>query len=166
MLLGEFFDYKNELMKRICKNRDILRLVLDEEEPEIPNCDLAYKQVFPYEYIPETVESGQTFICFDVDIADVIDKTYYNPVLYVWVFTYKSKLRLLDGGVRIDRLASAIDKELNGDRNFGLGTLELRAVSRFEPIQGYLGRELIYTATDFNRPGISKRPPVNRKHHG
>ena len=166
MLLDELFDYKNELMKTICCNPKIVHLLTDSEDAPCPNYDLSYTQVFPYEYLPETVDHGQTFICFDVDIQEVYNKTLYNPVIYVWVFTHKSKLRLPEGGVRIDQLAVEINKELSGSRTFGLGELELAATDRFVPILDYLGRCLVYTAKDFNRPSNHrpyKNPPANRK---
>lgn len=163
MLLNEFFDYKNELMKTLCNNKDIVSLITDSDKAPVPNYDLAYKQIYPFEYIPDTVDDGKTFICFDVDIARVYDKTYYEPVLYLWVFTHKSKMRLKKGGIRTDQLAMEIDKELNGSRYFGLGELDLYSVGRFSPITDYQGRIMTYVAKDFNRPGISKRPPANRK---
>ena len=124
MYLDEFFDYKNELMKTLCSNKDIVRLVTDSKDAPVPNYDLAYSQIFPFEFVPETVDDGMTFICFDVDIPEVIDKTYYLPALYVWVFTHKSKMRLNEGGIRTDQLAVEINKELNGSRYFGLGELD------------------------------------------
>lgn len=162
MNLEEFFDYKNLLMKEICTNETIVKLVTDKEESKIPNHNLAYTQVYPYEYVPETVDNGQTFICFDVDVAGVINKTFYVPVLYVWVFTHKSKFRLPEGGVRIDKLSSEVNKILNGSRYYGLGELDLNSVGRFSPVKDYKGRVLTYYAKDFNRSG-SKQPPSNRK---
>lgn len=166
MYLDEFFNYKNELMKTLCCNKDIVHLITDSKNAPVPNYSLAYKQIYPFEFIPETVDDGQTFICFDVDIAEVVDKTYYLPVVYVWVFTHKSKLRLNEGGIRTDQLAVEINKELNGSRYFGLGELDLYSVGRFSPITDYQGRVLAYYAKDFNRQSPSKRPPVNRKQHG
>lgn len=166
MFLDEFFDYKNELMKTLCTNSDVVKLVTDSKDAPTPNYDLAYTQIFPFEFIPETVDDGMTFICFDVDIPEVRDKTYYLPALYVWVFTHKSKLRLNEGGIRTDQLAVEINKELNGSRYFGLGELNLYSVGRFSPITDYQGRVLTYTAVDFNRAGTSKRPPANRKQRG
>lgn len=163
MYLDEFFDYKNELMKTLCSNCNIVRLVTDSSEALVPNHELAYNQIFPFEYIPDTVDDGTTFICFDVDIPQVKDKTFYLPALYVWVFTHKSKLRLSEGGIRTDQLAVEINKELNGSRYFGLGELDLFSVGRFSPIKDYQGRVLTYSATDFNRAGCSRRPPTNRK---
>lgn len=162
MNLEEFFDYKNRLMKDLCSNEEVVSLITDKESSVVPNRTLSYTQLFPYEFIPETVDNAQTFVCFDVDIANVTNKTFYVPVLYIWVFTHKSKMRLPNGGVRIDMLASKINELLNGNRFYGLGELDLRQVGRFSPITDYQGRVLTYHAKDFNRSG-SKQPPSNRK---
>lgn len=163
MLLEEFFDYKNQMMKTLCSNKDIVRFLTDEKEPTIPQHSLAYKNIFPFEYIPDTVDNGSTFICYDVDIVDVESKTFLYPILYVWIFTHKSKLRLQEGGVRLDSLSVAINNELNGSRYFGLGELYLKRIDRFVPISDYQGRCITYCAKDFNIPSISKKPPSNRR---
>ena len=113
MQLEEFFDYKNQLMEDLLTNPRIVQLLCDNDIiPEHPE-KLVYEQVYPYEYIPDTVEHGQTFICCDVDIQRSINKTYLLPVLYIWVFSHKSKLRLPEGGVRTDKLASEIAKTID-----------------------------------------------------
>ena len=165
MYLDEFFDYKNELMKTLCCSPEIVHLVTDSRKAEVPNYDLAYNRIYPFEYVPDTADDGKTFICFDVDIAEVMNKTFYLPILYVWVFTHKSKIHLDKGGVRTDELAVEINKVLNGSRYFGLGELDLYSVRRFSPITDYLGRVMTYAAKDFNRISPSKRPPSNRKRH-
>lgn len=163
--LNEFFDYKNQFMKDLCCDKPVVTMVTDDEKSDVPNHTLAYSQVFPFEYVPDTVDNGQTFICFDVDIANVLNRTYYIPVLYVWVFTHKSKLRLPEGGVRIDELSSRINDLLNGSRFYGLGELELKRVDRFSPITGYQGRVLTYQAVDFNRlhSHSATKIPSNRR---
>lgn len=164
MMLDEFFDYKNRLMEMLCNNADVVHLVTDNSTADVPNYDLPYTQIFPYEFIPETVGEGQTFICFDVDITKVYNKTFYQPIIYIWVFTHKSKFRLPDGGVRLDQLAAVINEALNGSRFFGLGTLELHSVERFVPILDYNGRVLTFQTKDYNRLSPSnKQVPSNRK---
>lgn len=153
-------------MQTLCKNEEIVHLITDSEDAPVPNYDLPYNQIFPFEFVPETVSQGTSFICFDVDIADVISKTFYLPVIYIWIFTHKSKLRLEQGGVRIDQLAIEVNKELNGSRYFGLGELELKRVDHFVPILDYRGKILTYTARDFNRIAPSKKPPAYRKNRG
>ena len=82
MELTEFFDYKNQLMKELCCNENIVRLITDRKDSDVPNHTLAYSQIFPFEFVPETVDNGQTFICFDVDIADVLDKVYTRDLYF------------------------------------------------------------------------------------
>lgn len=164
MLLDELFEYKNELMRNFCNSKAILELLTDDEDSPVPNHKMAYKQIFPFEYIPDTVDHSKTFICYDVDILDVENQTYLYPVIYIWIFTHKSKLRLPQGGIRLDSLAIEINKELNGSRRFGLGELNLKRVDRFVPIDDYQGRCLVYYAKDFNNTSPSKPAPANRRY--
>lgn len=167
MQLDEFFDYKNQLMKDLLTSDSIVELLSDGKEPlnEAEAIDLRYTQIFPCEYVPDTTSEGCTYICFDVDIQRTSSKTYYSPVLYIWVFTHKSLLRLPNGGgVRVDRLCSEICKKINGSRYYGLGQLELASIRRFAPITDYIGKVMAFHASDFNRVYNPKQPiPSNRK---
>lgn len=164
MQLEEFYDYKNLLMKEICGNEEIVKLVTGNNQAAVPNHDLPYSQVFPFEYVPKTVDEGKTFICFDVDIARVDRTTTYRPVIYVWAFTHQSLLRMPNGeGVLIDRLSVLINNILDGSRCYGMGELKMGFCHRFSPITGYLGRVLSYCCMDLNRPAGLKPTPPNRK---
>lgn len=163
MDLREFFDYKNLLMKDLCSNETVVKLVTGNKDARVPNHQLAYTQLFPYEFVPEIISEAQTFICFDMDILSVPSKTYYLPVMYIWVFTHKSNLRLPEGGLLLDELSSEISKMLNGNRFYGLGQLKLSSTQRFEPTTDYLGRTLVFTAVDFNRMTAGGSTPSNRR---
>ena len=167
MYLSELFDYKNLLMKEICSSQAVASLITDNPDQTVPAKDLIYSQVFPYEFIPETVDMGQTFICFDVDVAKTLERPYYLLYLYVWVFTHKSKMRLEKGGVRVDEIVNELDKILEGHKCFGLGDLKLHSVERFTPITDYQGRVLTYTAVDINKlnndKAHAKQIPKNRR---
>lgn len=161
--LDELFDYKNQLMEDLLTHKDIVALI--DDTVELKNAKkLVYKQVFPYEYVPDTVEEGKTFICCDVDIQKTVNQTFLLPTLYVWVFTHKSKLRLPEGGVRTDKLCSKIAGAINGSREYGLGELDLYSVKRFAPMTDFQGKIMTFTAKDFNRLHNPNRPiPSNRK---
>lgn len=163
MDLVEFYDYKNLLMKDLCSNETIVKLVTGNPEAAVPNHKLAYTQLYPFEFIPETVSEAKTFICFDVDITSVPNKTIYIPALYIWPFTHKSNLRMQGGGLLLDALCAEISKMLNGSRYFGLGELKLASVHRFVPITDYQGRAMTFTAKDWNRLTANKVVPANRK---
>lgn len=164
MQVQDFFDYKNQLMEDLLTNEAIVNLIEDGTRIEDAK-SFAYRRVFPYEYIPETVQDGKTFICFDVDIQRVQDKTFLYPILYVWVFTHKSLLRLPDGGgVRTDKLCNEICKQINGSREYGLGELNLYSIKRFAPMTDFQGKVVTFTAKEFNRQyDPSRYTPGNRK---
>lgn len=163
MYLDEFFAYKNQLAEDLLTEEKIVRL-LDDDAVSTDSEKLMYSQVFPYEFVPDTVEHGRTFICCDVDIARVENKTFLSPVLYIWIFTHKSLLRLPEGGVRIDKLAHEIAKKIDGSRNYGLGVLNLYSVKRFAPMMDYQGKVLIFRTRDFNTVApTGKGIPANRK---
>lgn len=163
MQLQDFFDYKNRLMEDILTTEDIVRL-LDENVPMEHADSLAYRLVYPYEYVPETVEDGDTIICFDVDIQSVAGKTFLTPVIYIWILVHKSKLRLPEGGVRTDKICSEIAKKINGSRFYGLGELQLGSTKRFVPMTDYQGKAMTFYAREFNRVYNPKQPvPSNRK---
>lgn len=164
MQLNEFFHYKNQLMDDLLTNGEILRLLSDDCKSLSDPSKLLYTQVFPYEYVPDTITHGQTFICCDVDIQRAQSKTFLTPTMYIWVFTHKSKMRLPEGGVRVDELCSEIAKAINGSRYYGLGELDISSTRRFAPIADYQGKVLTFQATDFNRLSPSGRPtPSNRR---
>ncbi len=165
MQLQDFFDYKNQLMKDLLTNESIVSLI--QRDTAIEDAEsLAYTQVFPYEYLPETVDKGQTFICFDVDISGVGNKPILSPVIYIWVFSHKSNLRLPEGGVRPDKICSEICKVINGSRFYGLGELNLYSVKRFAPMTDYQGKLMTFYAKEFNRTYDGSKPiPAKRKNY-
>lgn len=165
MYLKEFFDYKNRLMEDLLTNPRIPELLNDfEDRQPATAAELMYTQVFPYEYIPETIEHGQTFICCDVDITKATNKTFYLPDLYIWVFSHKSKLRLPKGGVRTDEICAEIVQAIDGSRFYGLGELEFYSSRRFAPLNDYQGKVLTFKASDFSKTHpTGKAIPQNRK---
>ena len=164
MELSELPNYKNQLMKEFCCDANIVHLLTGNEEAAVPNHGLPYTQMYPFAYVPETVDEARSFLCFDVDIVSVPNETYLVPVVYVWVFAHKSNLRMEGGGVLIDQLVQEAHRILNGSWNYGLGKLKFDSCRRFTPINGYLGRVLTYYALDFNRNGDEKKRPARRAH--
>ncbi len=164
MQLQDFFDYKNKLMEDLLTNETIVNLI-DEDVRFEDAKSLAYNNVFPYEFVPETVQDGKTLICFDVDIQRVPNKTFLYPTLFVWVFTHKSLLRLPNGGgVRTDRLCHEICKQINGSREYGLGELNLYSVKRFAPMTDFQGKVITFEMKEFNKQyDGNKYTPANRK---
>lgn len=153
-------------MKDLLTTESIVRL-LDKDLDMSLSTKLAYRQVFPAEYVPETVQDGKTYICFDVDIQRSMNKTYLYPVIYVWVFAHRSNLFLPNGGgVITDKLCAEISNKLNGSMFYGMGELELYSVKRFAPMTDYQGKVMTFNAKDFSRAYSGKKQiPTNRKNN-
>lgn len=164
MQLADFFDYKNQLMQDLLTTESIVKLI-DSHATLDTATGLAYTKVFPYEYIPETVEEASTFVCFDVELQKApTSKTFLSPILYIWVFTHRTKFRLDGGGVLIDKLVSEIAEKINGSRLYGMGELDLYTVRRFAPVSDYQGKVMTFGMTEWNRPSPSNKSiPKNRK---
>lgn len=168
MQLEEFFNYKNELMRELCASEAVQKLMMTDENEDLilPNHDAAYRNIFPYEFIADTVDTAQTFICFDTDVTEVYNRVDLNVALYVWIFTHKSLLRLKGGGLRLDALAAAVDRLLNQSRLFTKNPLELKSVGRFVPIDDYSGRILTFVGSEWNAAmQPRKQPPQNRRRY-
>ena len=163
MQLQDFYDYKNQLMHDLLTNENIVHLLDDSIQLEDAG-QLAYKQVFPFEYVPETIQEADTYICFDVDVLESLERPLLLPILYIWVFSHKSKLRLPEGGVRPDAICSEICKEINGSYNYCLGELNLYSAKRFAPLTDYNGKCLSFRGKEVSRFNDPGRPiPANRK---
>ena len=162
--LDELFDYKNQFVQDVITCQRIVSLLTPDEDVRRHPEKLIYTQVFPYEYIPDTVEAAKTFVCCEVDIRRVPSSTYLTPEMYVWVFTHKSNVRVDEGGVRVDMVISEISKIMNGSRMYGLGPLDLYRVQRFSPIANYTGRIMTFQTSDYNRLNPNQHYlPSNRK---
>lgn len=166
MQLQDIYDYKNQLIKDLLTHESIVKLINDDVTVEDAYERLMYKQVFPYEYIPDTAQYGFTYVCSEVDITRVYNKTYLAPVLYIWVLSHRSRLRLPEGGIRSDKLCSEICKVINGSRYYGLGQLILYSSKRFTPMTDYNGKLLTFQMREFNFVHDGKQSiPENRKNY-
>jgi len=154
--LDELYQYKNTLMELLCSDQAIVKLVMDNQDAECPNRDMPYKHVFPYNHTPEITKEATVYVCFDVEVKRVPNKTILYPDVYVWAFCHVSLMRLADGGgVRPDRLVCEINHVLSGSPCLGAGPLELVGLSSVSPIDHHWGKLLHYTTVDFNRPSTS-----------
>lgn len=162
MYLEEFYNYKNQILEDLLTNETIVGLLNEDPHNIVYDGEaLMYDQVFPYEYVPETVEHSKTYICIDVDVENQdLNKTFLNGRIMVWVFTHKSLMRLPEGGVRVDKLCNEIDKAINGSRKYGLGQLNLLSSKRFAIMTDYQGKVLTFYTTDFNRVHDPKKHPL------
>lgn len=169
MNLSEFFDYKNQFFSDVIKNEKLIKLINEDKTLETAE-SLMYTQLYPYEYIPETVEHGYSFVCCEVGVQASMSRTnnsvrmLYKPVLDIWVLVHKSKLRLPEGGVRFDAICSEIADTINESLFYGIKGLRLYSVKPFSPATDYKGKVMSFVSDDINWFYDPTRPvPANRK---
>lgn len=149
MYLEELSKYKIKIMKALCMSRSIQQLILLKESVN-EGREMMYTNIFPYSFIPDTVTKASTFICFEIEVKRVLNRTFKDINILFWIFSHQSLIRT-EEGIRPDVLANEVDKMFNGNRDLGLGTTELKLVTLINPAKDYHGRTLVYKSTDFNR---------------
>lgn len=150
--LKELSAYKSRMMQAFCTSKELSPLLCVEGEDELTGKALMYSRVFPYAHVPNTIENAKSFVCFKVDAVSVKSAVIKVMQITIYCISHQSLLRLPDGkGLRTDEMASQVDKLMNGNTEFGLGTVELISSKEFNPITNYCGRESVYRVTDFNR---------------
>lgn len=149
--LEEFTEYKQTLMQALCTSQSVVNLMkLDSDPATITGKDMRYNRIYPYNYVPLTIEKAQTFICFTVTAPNVKDNLIAELRLTVYVFTHQDLMRT-DNGIRTDLLVSEIDKLLNGSTKYGLGKVSLKCCDVMQvPCQGYSGLFSVYSVKDFS----------------
>lgn len=149
--LEEFTTYKQTLMETICTSPTIVSLLKKEtDSADITGRDMRYDRIFPYNYVPLTIENATTFICFTVTAPNVRDDIISELRLVIYVFTHQDLMRTAKG-MRTDLIVSEIDKLLNGSTKYGLGKVSLRSCDVMQvPAQGYSGLYLVYAVKEFN----------------
>ena len=154
MLFEELTDYRALVMKTLCSDEEIVKLISDQESPSVPNRSLMYTQIFPYAYTPDTTKETKTFVCFRLSVPEVMNKTYKRINLIFYIFTHQSLIRTQDG-LRPDLIGQAIERLFNGSLDVGLGRVKLVGMDDISPITDYHGIAIEYSVAEFNRPSIN-----------
>lgn len=123
---------------------------------------IVYKQIFPYLHIDDTQMNEKTYICFEVNIANIPTAAIKNMDIVVWCLCHKSCMKYdKEGysGTRADILSDAVEQalrqsEMNSQTkektNFGIGKLQLQSVTQFTPAnKDFYGRQMSFTVPDF-----------------
>ena len=153
MLFEELTEYRALVMKTLCNDKEIVKLVTDQETSSIPDRSLMYTQIFPYAYTPDTTKEATTFVCFRLSVPEVMNKTYKRINLIFYIFTHQSLMRTQDG-LRPDLIGQAIERLFNGSLDVGLGRVRLEGMDDISPITDYHGIAIEYSGAEFNRPSV------------
>lgn len=122
--------------------------------------------IFDYDFVEDRTDDMGTFIFVDVVVNSTYDTVFTDFKLVLCVFSHKSLVRLdrntvptkaemqVKGynGNRIDMLCDAIDQTINGNSDYGIGTLvpsRNNHILTYVPNARYYGKCLSYTVKNY-----------------
>lgn len=154
--LKEVMAYKRNLTSAIVSNRDIVQ-ILSTANTQATD-DLLNDNIYPFLYIPDTATSREIYICVDIDVPRVKNKVCEAMQVYIDIICHKMKNLTGKGYTNIDMLQYLIAKELlQRAEEFGLGDLDLLSSSGIVKLPSdYVGRELVFTATNIRIAGCDE----------
>lgn len=152
-LLKEITEYRKMIMKTLCSDEEVVRLITDKSDLSVPNRELMYSQIYPYAYTPDTTKEVSTYICFRITVPEVMNKTYKKMNVTFYIFTHQSLMRTQDG-LRPDLIGEALERLFNGSLDLGLGRVQLEGMDDISPTTGYHGIAVEYAVMEYNRPSI------------
>jgi hypothetical protein len=154
-------EYKMEVLNRCLENERLTKLLghdvpeaLFKENLEDPY-SLMYERVFPYRFVPATIEVQGTFLTLGVNGFRRMQEgfkvydDYQAGEIYFYFFTHVDLMRT-DSGVRQDLILGEISKMFDGTRGIGMGELKLRYVNELWIHNNkFGGYSIAFTISDF-----------------
>lgn len=154
---------KLKVDKALLCDREIVNLVSDRDDCELPATGLKWTRVFPFGYVPDVTEGANAYITYEVKLQGIGNPAVRGYILIVNVFAHQDiqrvddevgqRLGITDRGVRTDILAAKVDECLNGEHGFGFGKMELEDIYPFAFAEKFHGHRLVYKVPGWNRSG-------------
>lgn len=156
---------KQTVLRAVLSNEEIVRILRNRFDVTVPDMSLRYTQVFPWMYVPETVEETKSYIGMRIRAKTPVNAAAKIFELTIYVMCHKEHMRMnrevceilgldtKDSGSRVDVLADKIDLLLNGAEDMGFSKLELVDSDEFKPAEKFHGRYITYRVTGWNRWG-------------
>lgn len=153
--------YKKKLVSSIVSSPTLVQL-LNSEYVKNGECldsdELVYKQIFPYNYIPETQTETKSYVTMKVNGLGVKNKIYNKAEVYIRVISHQDCMLTNYGGTRIDLMSEAVEELFNGKDDFGFGEMELKSNIEGDINTTHRCRELRFMVEDFNADACRNEP--------
>lgn len=162
--LDEMVEYPAKVIQRICESKEFVALIANKKVAQVTEDDIddiMANNIFDYQYVDDTVSETCAYVMVEADCSNVSNKQIKEMKIYVTVACHKNFMKLDTklfpkfSGNRRDNLVRYVDKELNDQSFFGIGTLKLDyAKSMTSSNQSFTMRTLCYEVSDFNIKAI------------
>ena len=155
--LDELINYSSQIINVLSNSAVVVGLMLDKAPADVTEDDMdrAREQMYDYDYIDETVQSAGAFIMVDVDMVAAPSGTIKDLEAYVQIVVSKQYMhmdpKVFKGmrGNRRDNLARQIDLLINGERDYGIGKLQLMSARTANVPSAFTSKLLTYRIPDF-----------------
>jgi hypothetical protein len=154
-------EYKMEVLNRCLEDQKLIKLLkYDGRDATFQNdvsdaYSLLYDRVFPYRFVPNTVENQGTYLTLGVNgfrrhqEGFKVYDDYQAGEIYFYFFTHVDLMRT-DSGVRQDLMLAEISRLFDGTKGIGMGELKLRYVNELWMHNNkFGGYSVAFTITDF-----------------
>jgi len=154
----EIPQFKRKIMKYLISDKDLVWLV--DSNAEYPD-DLIYRNLFPYNRIPETEQEVMTYITVMVDIPTIYNKNdmLRNVTLRIRIYSHADIMQVKGrDGDRIDEISARIDELLNESMDFGIGYVKLSSNTEHVLDSRHHYREMLFKTDSLNskREGVTQ----------
>lgn len=151
--LDHISEYKRKIMNFLSTNKNIVEL-----------CGGKYgtrqdgKIFFPYEYIPETIETTFTAVCYDMLMNYSEISTYEQMQVVFFVITHVDNVRVPgQPGLRYDLIAHEICRTFADKSFLGIGRSEIVSNYPYTARPILRGRQIVIQVTDFSTGAYKRR---------
>lgn len=145
----EIIEYRNIIFKKLLESEEIVKL-LGFEGVEYPEDEIPYKNMFPHEYIPDTITTTDKFINFEISATlDTRNNVYKDLTIYFFITCHEDVIRY-KGGLWYDKVVCEIDDIFSEKNILGVGKTGLLSNIPYFPQQKFKGRALKFIVKDFN----------------
>lgn len=138
----EIIEYKQSAMNSIANVENIIKAInaKDSSGELLEPGDLFYTHIFPYAYIPGTVETAGCYITFEISMPNVstVNRLFKDVLITVSIICHQDIMRMTEdeplgttGATRTDFISTEIDKLFNKSTGI-MGKNELELVSNIE----------------------------------
>lgn len=158
--VDQIIEYKDRALDIIGNSKEVVALLLDD-----PNVDMDSeeaqsvfdKYLWDYQFVDDTVQEAGAHIMVEASKIEDNGGTIQDFALYVEIAVSKEfvdidhKKFVGMRGNRIDNLARFIDKQLNGNRDFGIGELKPEDIRPISVPKHFKAVMLTYKPVGFGR---------------
>lgn len=138
----EIIDYKLQAMNALINEDNIVKAInaKDSSGELIEAGDLFYTHIFPYAYIPETLDVAGCYVTFEISMPSVSTINYFfkEILITITIICHQSMMQMKEGeplgstgATRTDYISVAIDKLFNL-KDGVIGKRKLELVSNIE----------------------------------